>query len=175
MTISELGSIGEFVSAFAVLVTLIYLSVQVRQAKREAAIAQAQLRQDSGRAMLMHLTEPGLSSLIAETNSKSGHTHEFQVSIERELGLDPEEAHRLSQWCFVVLRYFETYFSLETAPTERLRNNVKVNLQQPFFRLFWRDAHDFFKPEMVVLIDEIIREIEEEAPTPAAALREGSP
>ena len=123
----------------------------------------------------MQLTDPDLSSLVAETNSKSGHTHGFQVSIERELGLNPEEAHRLSQWCFVVLRYFETYFSLETAPTERLRNNVKVNLQQPFFRLFWRDARGFYKPEMVALVDEVIREIEEEASTPAAVRREGSP
>ena len=33
MSIVELGSIGEFVSAIAVLVTLIHLAVQVRQAK----------------------------------------------------------------------------------------------------------------------------------------------
>ena len=45
MTISELGSLGEFVSGFAVLATLIYLSIQVRQAKREAVIAQVQSRQ----------------------------------------------------------------------------------------------------------------------------------
>ena len=64
MTISELGSLGEFVSALAVLITLIYLSVQVRQAKREAVTTQAQLRQDSGRAMLMQLTQPALGSLI---------------------------------------------------------------------------------------------------------------
>jgi hypothetical protein len=33
MTIDQLGSIGEFLSALAVLVTLVYLSIQVRQLK----------------------------------------------------------------------------------------------------------------------------------------------
>ena len=38
MTIQELGSIGEFISSIAVLLTLIYLAVQVRQT-RNATIA----------------------------------------------------------------------------------------------------------------------------------------
>lgn len=164
MTISELGSLGEFVSAFAVVVTLIYLSVQVRQAKREAATAQAQLRQDSGRALLMHLTQPALGSLIAEVNAETGYTHSFQGSLEKKLGLNCEKAHRLAQWCYVLVRYFETYISLEAAPTQRFRNNLKVNFRQPFFRVWWTDARGFFKPEMVALIDEVIREIEEEEP-----------
>ena len=33
MTISDLGSLGEFVSSFAVLITLVYLAVQTRQAR----------------------------------------------------------------------------------------------------------------------------------------------
>ena len=38
MTIQELGSIGEFISSIVVLITLIYLAVQVRQT-RNATIA----------------------------------------------------------------------------------------------------------------------------------------
>ncbi len=40
MSISELGSIGEFISGLAVLITLIYLAVQVRQT-RKVVMAQA--------------------------------------------------------------------------------------------------------------------------------------
>ena len=163
MTISELGSLGEFVSALAVLITLIYLSVQVRQAKREAMTTQAQLRQDSGRAMLMQLTQPALGSLIAEVNAKTGHTLGWQVALERELGLQPEQAYRLAWWCYVQLRYFETYISLEDAPTGRFRNNVKLMFAQPFVRVWWRDGRHFFKPESVAVFDEIVREVEEEA------------
>ena len=162
MTISELGSLGEFVSAVAVLVTLIYLSVQVRQAKLQAATAQAQVRQDSGRAMLMHMTQPALGSLIAEVNAQTGHTWVMQVSLERELGLNSDQAHRLSWWCFVQMRYFETYISLGDPPDQRFRRNVKINFQQPFVRVWWQDGKSSFKPETVALFDDIVREIEEE-------------
>ena len=36
MSIADLGSLGEFVGAFAVLATLVYLSVQIRQSNRNA-------------------------------------------------------------------------------------------------------------------------------------------
>jgi hypothetical protein len=44
MTISDLGSIGEFISSIAVVVTLIYLSFQLRQNTRAAFF----LTMDSG-------------------------------------------------------------------------------------------------------------------------------
>lgn len=42
MTLSELGSIGEFVSGIAVVITLIHLSVQIRQ---NSATTRADIRQ----------------------------------------------------------------------------------------------------------------------------------
>ena len=139
MTISELGSLGEFVSGFAVLATLIYLSIQVRQAKREAVIAQVQSRQAAGQSLLLEGSRPALGSLIAEVNAKTGHTYVFQVALERELGLNREQAYRLGQFCYVLVRYFETYLSLESSPTARFRRNVKVNFEQPFMRVWWLD------------------------------------
>ena len=38
MTLEQLGSLGEFISAVAVLATLVYLAVQVRQAKKMLVI-----------------------------------------------------------------------------------------------------------------------------------------
>ena len=39
MTIFELGAIGEFVGSFAVLATLVYLTIQVRHARTEAKLS----------------------------------------------------------------------------------------------------------------------------------------
>jgi hypothetical protein len=163
VTIAELGSLGELVSGVAVLVTLIYLAHQVRQAKREAMIAQAQIRQDSGQSMLLESTRPALGSLIAEVNAKTGHTYVFQQSLEKELGLNHEQAYRLGQFCYVLMRYFETYLALESSPSARFRRNVKVNIAQPFVRVWWQDGRSAFQPRTIALIDELIREIEEEA------------
>ncbi len=41
-TIQDLGAIGEFVSAFAVVVTLIYLALQVRQSTVQARLTSIQ-------------------------------------------------------------------------------------------------------------------------------------
>jgi hypothetical protein len=48
MTISELGSLGEFISSIAVLITLVYLAVQVRHLREErkaAAAAEMEFRE----------------------------------------------------------------------------------------------------------------------------------
>ena len=39
MSIMELGALGEFLGVFALVATLIYLSIQVRQARNESANA----------------------------------------------------------------------------------------------------------------------------------------
>ena len=51
MTISELGSLGEFFGSVAVFVTLVYLAVQVRQASRMARLTASQANR-SQRVML---------------------------------------------------------------------------------------------------------------------------
>ena len=38
MTIMELGALGEFVSGIVIIVTLVYLTLQIRQVKREMQV-----------------------------------------------------------------------------------------------------------------------------------------
>ena len=56
MTITELGSLGEFISSLVVLATLIYLAVQVRQSNR---LSRAQARQS-----MMQVVQGELYELI---------------------------------------------------------------------------------------------------------------
>jgi hypothetical protein len=53
MSIIELGALGEFVAAIAVLVTLIYLALQVRHGV-SAFNTTNQFRTQHGRAILVH-------------------------------------------------------------------------------------------------------------------------
>jgi hypothetical protein len=64
MTLMELGAIGEFVGAIAVVVTLVYLAIQIRQNThamaegRRLALAQTyQMRADALQEMLVHAAE----------------------------------------------------------------------------------------------------------------------
>jgi len=67
MTISELGSIGELIGSIAVLVTLIYLAVQVRQNTRHV---QAQMGHDGWLANIQDETAK-LGDEAAETLAKA--------------------------------------------------------------------------------------------------------
>ena len=62
MTIAELGSLGEFIASFGVLITLIYLAIQLRQSTKA-------VRLNTGRAVTEELQI--IFSLIASDESLS--------------------------------------------------------------------------------------------------------
>jgi len=75
MTIMELGAIGEFLGAIGVIVTLIYLSVQIRQNThamdegRKLALAQTyQMRSDALQQMTVTAATTEIGSIIARLN-----------------------------------------------------------------------------------------------------------
>ena len=61
MSIQELGSIGEFVSSLAVLITLLYLAVQIRQT-RNATVASTML---NNRIQFQNIMIANRDSMIA--------------------------------------------------------------------------------------------------------------
>lgn len=64
MTLSDLASLGSFISGIAVLVSLIYLALQVRQAEKNqrAIIHQGRVEQSADR--LLRLMDPELLNAI---------------------------------------------------------------------------------------------------------------
>ena len=73
MNIQDLGALGEFISSFAVLATLIYVAVQLRET-RSALMAQAyQARSDTQQDVLVRIAEnEELASLLARTHPFRG-------------------------------------------------------------------------------------------------------
>ena len=68
MTITDLGSMGEFVSAIAILVTLIYLTIQVRHTRRETAASLLQQRTVAVREMYLAIAT---SETLSDAMSKA--------------------------------------------------------------------------------------------------------
>ena len=67
MSIMELGALGEFLGVFALVATLIYLSVQVRHARNESANAVIQARTTGTRELSMGIaTSDGLSAALTK-------------------------------------------------------------------------------------------------------------
>ena len=66
MTLSDLGSIGEFVSSLAVVVSLIYVAIQIRQNSRETRLASQQRALEASRDMIARMATKEASELFAK-------------------------------------------------------------------------------------------------------------
>lgn len=101
MTILELGALGEFLGSIAVLATLVYLTVQVRQntlsmeENRRLALAQTyQMRSDALQMMLVHAADSDYIGPIITKLTGLGYPEDTS-SLEQ---LSHEERGRFRQW-----------------------------------------------------------------------------
>ncbi len=151
MTLSELASIGSFVSGIAVLVSLVFLSLQIRQAnKNQRAIIQ------QGRAtriadFLLHVVEPSL--LPAWSAGLSG---------DREIG--PE---RYFQFMYIARARF---ISFEDSFLQRRSglmedgvflghmNSFRQVFNAPGLRAAWKLTRTSYDPDFAHLVDGIAPE-----------------
>ena len=98
MTLNDLGNLGEFIGSVAVVITLIYLAIQVRQ---QTAATKVQIRQAISDAQFANInsraTDDKLPIIIMKAN--------------RDENLDQDELDRLYFHLDASLRQFENFFS----------------------------------------------------------------
>ena len=101
MTIEQLGALGEVISAFAVVVTLWYLAVQIRQnthamdeSKRLALAQTYQMRADALQSMLVHAAESQYIGPLITKLTQLGYPEDVSA-LEQ---LTPDERGRFRQW-----------------------------------------------------------------------------
>lgn len=104
MTLMELGALGEFVGAIAVVVTLVYLAIQIRQntqameESRRLALAQTyQMRADALQDMLVHAAESRHIGPVITKLTGIGYPEDVS-SLDQ---LTPIERGRFRQWQIV--------------------------------------------------------------------------
>ena len=100
MTIIELGAIGEFVGAIGVIVTLIYLAVQIRQNTRameegrRLALAQTyQMRSDALQDMLVRAASSEVGAILVRLTAAG-----YPENVGALDALSAEERGRFRQW-----------------------------------------------------------------------------
>ena len=141
MSIAELGSLGEFISSIAVLVTLIYLATQVRLARAESNANSLHQRTSTlielftAAATSDSLSEP-LSMLEARYSAST-----WTPFIDRavaEAGLTREQAQRVYWWLAGFMRIYVTQH--ETAkPGQEGANDAALlaMLGSGYGKMFW--------------------------------------
>lgn len=151
MTLTDLASIGTLISSVAVLISLIYLALQVKvtEKNQRAMINQGVLTRTVD--MVKWNADPHISDLV--TRVFSGET-EFSA----------EEINRLRLIMRVRLSnfqdaYLQRHLRLSDEITyENASIGIKLLMAQPVFRSMWRRHRDTYAAELIEIVDQLIRD-----------------
>ena len=98
MSFDDLGNLAEFISSIAVLISLIYLAVQIKKSTETARTSTYHsIVSDFGDMNQTMASVPDLSYL-------------YVTALEDFEGLEPSEKARISQLFYLSFRYFENMF-----------------------------------------------------------------
>ena len=149
MDIMELGAIGEMVGGVAVLVTLGYLAVQVRQNTASNRVLATQN---------LVVGHAGASLLLAENGDLAAILQTAAVDSGRE-GLEPHSQLRFNVWLVglwshVELAYFQySEEQLDERIWKRMEDEIETFLTLPGTMAWWTNDKTRFSPDFVELVD----------------------
>lgn len=151
MTLSDIASIGSLVSGVAVLISLIYLSVQIKQAERNQRALMQQGRADRVSNNSLRMAEPELSDI-------------FRRGRAGDEGLDPGELHQFAMLCRCGFVSGEDLFlqhlsgQLEDAAYHSYVAGVRSLFAAPGLRAMWRMTSQDYGNQYRKFMDEILNE-----------------
>ncbi len=153
MTIQELGAVGELVSGIAVLITIIYLAVQVRQAKYSMKASIRQMAAAESRALSESIFNSPYMPLVLQ-----------KVLDNKELSL--EEANRCAAFLSGLHRQFEGIYFLAKSgnlPMETLDSNSIWFLEDgfastEFARRYWSRVRTSYDPDYMKWVDSMLHQ-----------------
>jgi hypothetical protein len=158
-TVQLLGNLGDFIGSIAVLATLIYLAVQVRQAKRQLTVAGMQTRANHARGALEDIIT---SSELVDIFAK------LDFIDYGDFGLTKEETVRFGAWCHTWMQAEQgNFYLLPKGAHDELR---KWWLATPAGREFWEKNRGIYDPEFVEYMEALKAQVDSEGRSSQAVL-----
>jgi hypothetical protein len=151
MNISDLGSLGEFIGALAVLVSLVYLALQIRTNTRAVRASTFQSVTSGWQNQIHFVSDPSLSNLIDRAQSEPEALEQADLS---RLWLIARANFRLCENDYYQLRS-GTFDS--NAWTGYQNSIVQEILGGPAFRAMWALQRNVFSSDFARFMDEQVR------------------
>jgi hypothetical protein len=159
MSLTDLASIGSFVSGVAVLASLVFLYIQLRQLR--AQLAQAEVNQ---REMINEASATRLSDYLRWTAEPSN-SHLMARVIEGERAFNSEEVVRLGlmfRWNIIHLQAVTQHFEaglIDAAALEGARAGISgLLLSFAVYRAIWALQADTFASPIRKIVEDLMRE-----------------
>ena len=149
MSLSELASLGSFVSGVAVLISLIYLALQVRQAERNQQSLMQQGQATRVCEMLLRRADPELARVYCK-----GRAGEDLTDVELAQFSDLFRAQMISRQ--------DTFLQHERGLTPEpafhtLRLTTQDAMRAPGARAMWLNLREMYPPSFRAFIDEAMQ------------------
>ena len=152
MSISELGSLGELISAVAVFISILYLAYQIRQNTR----------------MMQGTTIQAITESIQRENHWSSELGEIWMKSKAEgERLSDVEAFRLGEWLTAAMHSRQNEYiqfrngllsnELWTASEGIIQGIMSVNYASKWWR---RSDKRVFSPDFTQLVDQIVESVD---------------
>ncbi len=156
-TLQDLGSLGEFVGALGVVVSLVYLARQMSQNTTSVRAAS-----------FNSMTENSIRLL--EPSFRDGDFADFLHRAERNpSSLSPNELVRWDAYMTAVYRHFGNLVYqyrvgvLDQQMWESYRDTLKRHLRTPSWRSWFEEHKEDFSSSLVKLVERAVGELEAEA------------
>ena len=160
MNWEAIGAIGDFVGAFAVIITLAYLAVQVRHAKDVAADTNRLERSKGVRDMMLATALDKNFSETIKNGLKLSDYHE-KIGVERSMPMDEAASFEWAMLYWFWLHWGQYASTTKASDIEELRNLISQFYSNPGVRTCWEKS-PFAKPvlekDFVNFVDEILAE-----------------
>jgi hypothetical protein len=169
--LEALGNIGEFVGAIGVVVSLVYLALQLRHNTSSVRAASFNAMVQNSIRLLEHGFErPEFAAFLARAESRPG-------------GLDAEDQVRWDSYMTAVFRHFGNLVyqyrvgALDEQMWRSYRRDLKEHLRVPAWSDWFREHRVVFSESLQEEVSDLVEEIRHEGivTRPAAAPTAGAP
>jgi len=138
MTLESLGNLGEFISSIAVLISLVYLAIQIKKnTETERTSTYQSIVSDFGNMNQSMASDPDLTFLYVK-------------AMEDFAALDAAEKARISQTFYMTFRYFENMYYqhrrgyLEAELWVGWQRLMLTYFARPGFQTWWKARREVF-------------------------------
>ncbi len=153
MSLNDLGNIGEFVGAVAVVVSLLYLAIQIRQNTRS-------LRAQAHQSITSHIAE--LNRTIVESAEVASI---MEQGLADPLQLSAADRRRFNAYNSARFRHYDNLFyqyragTLEESQWRGFDNLLRFHFEQPGIERWWQENTPYYSDEFVGYVSHIQAEL----------------
>lgn len=157
MTLSDLGNIGDFIGAIGVIVSLIYLAIQIRQNTKS-------VRNSTYQEIVRDMTA---STDLLASNSELARA--WRMGLQDFGALDADQRVRFGAYMLSLFRRLENilhqsnYGTLDPASWEGWRAALRNIVRQPGVVVWWHTAHTLFSRDFREYVGRELESLKEDA------------